>query len=74
MATALHLLKGGDGDLAAATIARQVAAGDTVTVVALPGAAVPTLPGGIVVRRVPDELSWDALLEAMFEAEQVIAW
>jgi hypothetical protein len=74
MATALHLLKEEDTGLAAATIARQLAAGDTVTVVALHGAAVPSLPAGIVVRRVPDELSWDALLEAMFEADQVIAW
>ena len=74
MATTLHLLKGEDGGLVAATVARQLAAGDTVSVVALPGAAVPALPAGIVIRRVPDELSWDALLEAMFEADQVIAW
>ncbi|HEY7521688.1 MAG TPA: hypothetical protein VIE36_25655 [Methylomirabilota bacterium] len=74
MARALHLLKGADADLAAATIARQVAAGDTVSVVALHDAVVPTLPSGVVVRRAPDELSWDALLEAMFQADQVIAW
>jgi hypothetical protein len=74
MARALHLLKGDDSSLAAATISRQVAAGDTVTVVALHGAALPTLPSGVVVRRAPDELSWDALLEAMFQADQVIAW
>ena len=74
MAKALHLLKGEDSDLAAATVARQLAAGDTVTVIALHGAAVPGLPAGIVVRRVPEELSWEQLLEAMFEADQVIAW
>ena len=74
MARALHLLKGDDSSLAAATIARQVAAGDTVSVVALHGAVVPTLPPGVPVRRVPGELSWDALLQAMFEADQVIAW
>jgi hypothetical protein len=74
MGKALHLLKGVDGDLAAATVARQLAAGDTVTVVALHGAAVPSLPAGIVVRRVPEQLSWEQLLEAMFEADQVIAW
>lgn len=74
MGTTLHLIKGEDGGLAAATVARQLAAGDTVTVVALHGAAVPILPAGIVVRRVPDELPWEALLEAMFEADQVIAW
>ena len=74
MAKALHLLKGEDHALMAATVARQLAAGDAVSVVALHGAAVPALPPGAVVRRVPDELSWDALLEAMFEADQVIAW
>ena len=74
MARALHLIKGNDTGLAAATIARQRTVGDTVDVVILPGAAVPALPPGLVVRRVPDELSWDALLEAMFEADQVIAW
>jgi hypothetical protein len=74
MARALHLIKGEDHGLVAATVARQLAAGDTVSVVALHGAAVPALPAGTVVRRVPDELSWDALLEAMFEADQMIAW
>ncbi len=74
MGKALHLIKSEDGGLAAATVARQLSAGDTVTVVALHGAAVPALPPGIVVRRVPDELSWEQLLEAMFEADQVIAW
>jgi hypothetical protein len=74
MGTALHLIKGEDGGLATATVTRQLAAGDTVSVVALPGAAVPTLPAGVIVRRVPDEISWEALLEAMFEADQVIAW
>jgi hypothetical protein len=70
----LHLLKDGDTSLALATMARQVAAGDTVTVVALHGAAAPSLPAGLALRRAPEELSYDALLEAMFEADQVIAW
>ena len=75
MAKALHLVKGDDVDgLAAATVARQRAAGDTVTVVALHGAAIPAVPAGTTVYRVPDEVSWQALLEAMFEADQVIAW
>jgi len=74
MASALHLLKGEDSGLAAVTVARQLAAGDTVTVIALHGAVIPALPAGIVVRRVPEELSWEQLLEAMFEANQVIAW
>ena len=74
MARALHLLKGEDSALAAATVARQLAAGDTVTVIALHGAVIPALPAGTVVWRVPEELSWEQLLEAMFEANQVIAW
>lgn len=74
MGRALHLVKTDDTGLVAATVARQLAAGDAVTVVALHDAAVPTLPAGVVVRRVPDDLSWDALLEAMFQADQVVAW
>jgi hypothetical protein len=74
MARALHLLKGGDASLALATVARQLAFGDAVTVVVLPGAAVPAVPAGAVLRRVPDELTYEQLLEAIFEADQVIAW
>jgi hypothetical protein len=75
MAQALHLIKVDDpGGLAAATVARQLAAGDAVTVVALHGAVIPSLPAGTVVRRVPEDLSWDALLQAVFQADQVITW
>lgn len=74
MAKALHLVKGEHDGLVAATVARQLVAGDTVTVVAIHGATLPALPAGIVAQRVPDDLSWEALLEAMFEADQVIAW
>jgi hypothetical protein len=74
MPRALHLLKAGDADLALATIARQLAAGDTVTVVALHRVTVPPLPAGATLRRVPGDLSYEDLLEAMFEADQVIAW
>jgi hypothetical protein len=80
MATALHLLKagerpeGGAPDLMRATIEEQLAAGDTVTVVALHGAAPPALPAGVTLRRLPGELVYDELLEAIFQADQVIAW
>jgi hypothetical protein len=74
MPKALHLLKGDDPGLALATVARQLAAGDSVTVVALPGAVVRPIPAGAALRRVPQELSYEELLEAMFEADQVIAW
>ena len=73
MARVLHLLKAADAALALETIDQQRKAGDAVTVVLLPGAAV-TPPAGLTARRVPDELSWDGLLEAIFEADQVIAW
>jgi len=59
-----------EGDLG---LSGQSAAGDLVTLALLPGAAV-TPPPGIPARRVPDELSWEGLLEEIFEADQVIAW
>ena len=74
MAGALHVLKGGDVALALATIERQRAAGDCVTVVLLPGAVVPPLPAGVAVHRVPEEWSYERLLEAVFEAEHVTSW
>ena len=74
MARALHLFKGGDPALALATIERQLAAGDTVTAVVLPGAAAPALPGAVATRRVPDDWSYDRLLEAVFEADHVLTW
>jgi hypothetical protein len=74
MAAVLHLLKGADPDLAQATIVRQLAAGDHVTVAVLQAAPVPDLPKGVAVFRIPDDLSYEALLETIFEAEQVIAW
>ena len=73
MARVLHLLKGGDAALAVETIGRQQQAGDTVTVALLPGATAAP-PPGVSARRVPDDLSWDALLDAIFEADQVITW
>ncbi|HET7341659.1 MAG TPA: hypothetical protein VFL90_09365 [Methylomirabilota bacterium] len=69
----LHLLKGADAGLALETIAQQRAAGDIVTLALLPGAALAP-PAGVTVRRVPGELSWDGLLEEIFQADQVITW
>lgn len=74
MATVLHLLKAADTTLARAAIARGLGAGDRVTVVLLPGATRPELPAAAVVRRVPDELSYERLLELIFESDQVITW
>ncbi len=74
MARVLHLLKGDDPALALAVIAQQQAAGDEIGVALLPGAPAPALPAGVTLQRVPDELGWDALLERIFEADQVITW
>lgn len=73
MARVLHLLKPGDTGLALEMIDHQSAAGDLVTVALLPGATA-SPPPGVPARRIPDELSWDGLLEEIFEADQVIAW
>lgn len=74
MGSVLHLLKGGDSHLAEAAIASQVAAGDRVTVALLHGAPAPALPPGVRLVRVPDDLPYAGLLEAIFEADQVITW
>ena len=74
MATVLHLLKGADSALAQATITRQIASGDRVEVALLHGAPTPELPKGVVVYRVPDALTYEALLEKIFQADQVVTW
>ena len=74
MAAALHLLKGADAALAADVIARQLAAGDRVTVVLLAGAVPPALPAGVTLRRAGADLSWDQLLDLVFEADHVVTW
>lgn len=74
MAVVLHLLKGADPTLAQATITQQLAAGDRVEVALLHGIPVPDLPPGVAVHRVPDELPYEALLERIFQADQVVTW
>ena len=73
MARVIHLLKAGDSALALEMIGQQTAAGDAVTLALLPGATV-TPPAGVRAHRVPDELSWQELLEQIFAADQVVAW
>jgi hypothetical protein len=73
MARVLHLLKSEDA-LARTVIEQQRGAGDEVRVVGLPGAGDLELPEGITVIRVPADLTWEALLEHIFEADQVITW
>ncbi len=73
MAAVLHLLKSGDSDLARAAMAAQLAAGDRVTVALLEGATA-DLPAGVATHHVPRDLSYDQLLDLIFEHDQVTAW
>lgn len=74
MATRLHLLKGGHPALAETAIGHQLEAGDRVLVVLLHGAPSPALPAAARVQRVPDDMGYDALLDAVYAADQVVAW
>jgi len=74
MARVLHLLSRHDAPLAADVIGQEIEAGDDVTVALLGGLAAPDLPDGVQVRRVPEQLSYQRLLEEIFAADQVITW
>lgn len=74
MPSVLHLFKAGDASLAVPVIARQIEAGDTVTVALVPGASAPPLPASVILRRMPDDLSYSQLLDLIFAADQVMAW
>ena len=73
MGSVLHLFKTGATPLAVETIRQQIAAGDRVSVVLLDDAAPPPIER-LTVRRVPSEIDYRALLDLVFEADQVIAW
>jgi len=70
----LHLLKGDDTELLLNVLAQQQAAGDELTLIRLPGAVAITPPAGVTVLRAPEDLSYEALLERIFQADQVITW
>ena len=74
MAKILHLLKGAPSALAEAAIHRQLDDGDHVMVALLEGAPAIEVPAGVTVHRVSTDLSYDGLLEKIFDADQVIAW
>lgn len=71
--TVLHILGDRDPTLARAVMEAALAAGDTVGA-ALVGEAAPALPAGVRVHRVAGPAGWDALLDLIFGADQVIAW
>jgi hypothetical protein len=74
MSRVLHLLKGDDTALMLNVIAGQHTAGDDITVVRLPGAPTIALPSDVKARSVPDDLTYEALLQQIFAADQVITW
>jgi hypothetical protein len=74
MAAVLHLLKGADAALARAVLDRQLREGDRVTVVLLPGSAVPDLPAGVQMRRLNGDLTYGQLVDLIFEVDQVVTW
>jgi hypothetical protein len=74
MPAVLHVLTAGDPAFALPVIAQQAEAGDHVTVVLAHGARCPSLPAGVVVRRLPGDLSYRQLLDLVFAADQVVAW
>ena len=74
MARVLHLFKGDHPVEATAVITPQVDAGDQVTVALLAGVAAPAMPPGVVFVRVPEDASYERLLELIFVADTVITW
>ncbi len=70
----LHVLKGDHAAAALAVITPQVAAGDDVTVALLANTAPPALPAGVTVQRVPQDVSYDGLLDLVFGADHVVTW
>ena len=74
MSRALHVLKGDHTAQAIVVINAQLAAGDDVAVALIGGVDAPALPRGVTVHRVPDEVSWERLLELLFEADAAVTW
>lgn len=75
MTAVLHLVKSSAQDeLVLTTIGQQLADRDTVTVALLHGVPTPALPVGARVLRVPDEVSYAALLDLIFASGHVVTW
>ena len=74
MARVLHLFKGDHTTEAVSVITPQLAAGDHVTVAILGGVAPSSLPPGVEIHRVPEEASYERLLELIFASDNVITW
>jgi hypothetical protein len=76
MPSVLHILKADSTPFAATVIDTSSREPDTqVTVVLLHGAAAPSLPAGIAVRRISDgDLDYAGLLDLIFAADRVVTW
>jgi hypothetical protein len=74
MARVLHLLKGDHAAEAMTVITPEAATGDAVAVALMSGATAPAVPAGVTLHRVPEDTSYDRLLEMIFEADRVVAW
>ena len=74
MAAVVHLLTRGEPALASTVIDQHVRGGDQVTVVVLPGGAVPDLPTAVPLRRLDVDLSYSELLDLIFSADRVVTW
>ena len=75
MARVLHLLKGDHAAEAVAVIARAGRGRRRRSPSrSLGGADAPALPAGVTVHRVPGETSYEALVELIFTADQVVTW
>ena len=74
MARVLHLLPRDAAARAATVIRRDVEAGDEVAVAVVGEAAVPSVPAGVAVHRVPSDWSYEQLLERIFDADRVVTW
>ena len=74
MARVLHVFKGDHAAEAVVVIARAVTAGDEVEVALVGGVPAPELPAGVTIRRVPDDTSYERLVEMIFSADSVVTW
>ena len=74
MARVLHVFKGDHPVEATAVITQQIGAGDQMTVALLAGVTAPAMPPGVELVRVPEDTSYERLLELIFAADSVIAW
>jgi hypothetical protein len=76
MAAYLHLVKADSAALAGPVIESNLGEADArVTVVLLDGAAAPSLPAGVTVRRLaPGDLDYAGLLDLIFAHDHVVTW